>query len=218
VKSINGLDIPVAAEDLFDAKRLALVVYDMQVGIRSQIADGDRVAGAVGRVLTAARAAGVRVIFTRHMSLPLELMGVMSFRTAMAWQRKTDPGDVKPWFLRDSPGFAILPEIQPKPNEAVFDKITMSAFEGTPLAIVLRDCGVVAAAFVGIALEVGIEPSVRHAADLGFVPIVVSDACGFGHVEAGQRSLDALRFAGDAIIIDEATFVAGLARCGQPRS
>jgi biuret amidohydrolase len=212
VKAINGLNIPTLPEDLFDPARLALVVYDMQVGIRRQIADGDRIVATVSRILTAARTAGVRVLFTRHMSLPVELMGAMSFRTAMAWQRKTEPSEVTPWFLRDSPGFALVPELQPQASEVIFDKITMSAFEGTPLSIVLRDCGVIATAFVGIALEVGIEPSVRHAADLGFVPIVISDACGAGHPEAAQRSLEALRFSGDTTIVDEATFIDGLKR------
>jgi nicotinamidase-related amidase len=214
MKSINGLSIPTAIDDYFVSERLALVVYDMQVGIRSQIAEGDRIVAAVGRVLAAARAAGVRIVFTRHMSLPRELMGVMAFRTAMAWQRKSNPDEVTPWFLRDSPGFAIVPELQPNASEAVFDKITMSAFEGTPLAIALRDCGVTAVAIVGIALEVGIEPSARHAADLGFVPIVIADACGFGHADAAARSLEALRFSGDALIEDEASFVARLKRAG----
>jgi biuret amidohydrolase len=212
VKAINGLNIPTLTDDLFEPSRLALIVYDMQVGIRRQIADGDRIVATAGRILAAARAAGVRTLFTRHMSLPLELMGAMSFRTAMAWQRKTEPNAVEPWFLRDSPGFAIVPELQPQSSEAIFDKITMSAFEGAPLSIVLRDCGVIAVAFIGIALEVGIEPSVRHAADLGFVPIVISDACGAGHPAAAQRSLEALRFAGDAVIVDEAAFVDGLKR------
>src|SRR5580704_1363081 len=111
MKSIYGLSIPTASEELLDPTRLALVVYDMQVGIRSQIGDGDRVVAAVRRVLGAARKAGVRTIFTRHMSLPPELMGVMSFRTAMAWQRKSDPSEIKPWFLRDTAGFAIVPEL-----------------------------------------------------------------------------------------------------------
>ena len=217
MRAINGLSIPTALEDYFDPDRLALVVYDMQVGIRSQIAEGDRIVGAVGRVLAAARAAHVRTIFTRHMSLPREWMGVMAFRTAMAWQRKSDPGEVTPWFLRDSPGFSIAPELQPQPSEAIFDKIAMSAFEGTPLAMALRDCGVTCVAFVGIAMEVGIEPSVRHAADLGFIPIVVADACGCGHAEAAARSLEALRFSGDAVIVDEARFVAQL-KAKAPRS
>jgi biuret amidohydrolase len=50
-------------------------------------------------------------------------MGVMAYRTAMAWQRTDDPTKVKPRFLRDSPGFGIVPELQPSPREAVFDKM-----------------------------------------------------------------------------------------------
>ena len=46
--------------------------------------------------------------------------------------------------------------------------------------------------------EIGIEPTVRHGADLGYIPILVTDACGAGHQEAGERALDSLRFAGDA--------------------
>ena len=69
------------------------------------------------------------------------------FRVAMAWQRVNSADEVKPWFLRDSPGFHLIPELNPLPSEAIFDKITMSAFEmsafeGTPLNIALRDCGI----------------------------------------------------------------------------
>jgi nicotinamidase-related amidase len=212
VKSFQGVDIATTLAELLNPAHLALVVYDMQVGICGQIADGDRVVSAVGNVLEVARKAGVRTIFTRHMSLPVQLMGSMAFRTAMAWQHTDDPQKVSPWFLRDSPGFALVPELQPLPGEVVFDKIAMSAFEGTPLAVTLRDCGVKAVAFVGIALEIGIEPSVRHAADLGFTPVIVSDACGFGHKIAADRSLAALTFSGDAVIVDQATFSAELRR------
>src|SRR5713226_9931809 len=87
------------------------------------------------QVLDAARAARIRVFFTRHMSLPKELMGVSQMRMAMAWQRVKSVDEVKPWFLRDSTGFPLIPEMCPLPSEAIFDKITMSAFEGTPLDI-----------------------------------------------------------------------------------
>jgi nicotinamidase-related amidase len=108
--------------------------------------------------------------------------------------------------LRDAPGFQIVPELAPRPEDAVFDKITMSAFEGTPLAIALRDCGISSIAIVGIATEVGIEPTARHAADLCFIPVIIADACGGGDEAAAQRSLESLRFAGDAIISDTETF------------
>jgi nicotinamidase-related amidase len=109
--------------------------------------------------------------------------------------------DVEPWFLRDTPGFSITPEAQPLSTEAVFDKITMSAFEGTPLNIALRDCAIDVFVIVGVAIEIGIELTARHGADLGYVPVVVTDACGAGHADAGQRALDVLRFLGDAMLV-----------------
>ena len=198
--------IPRTLEQAVDPERMALVVYDMQVGIVRQISDSARVVAQVQRALSAARGAGMRVFFTRHLSLPLELMGASQYRMAMAWQKVDRPELVKPWFLRDSPGFALAPELQPRPSEAIFDKLAMSAFEGTPLEFALRDCGVVAVALAGIALEIGIEPTARHAADLGFLPVLIEDACGAGHAEAAARSIESLRFAGDSLLTDLETF------------
>lgn len=200
-----GLDIPRTLDEVCDPRRMALLVYDMQIGILRQIEGGDRITARVVRVLQAARAAGVRVFFLRHMSLPKELMGLSQWRMAMAWQRADSAEEVTPWFLRDSPGFQLVPEVAPLPSEAIFDKITMSAFAGTPLDIALRDCGINAFAIVGVAMEIGIEPTVRHATDLGYIPVVVADACGTGHEEAARRSLANLEYAGDALLTDVAT-------------
>jgi biuret amidohydrolase len=207
-----GLDIPQTLDDVCDPKRLALIVYDMQVGIVKQIEVGPQITNKVVQVLAAARKAGIRVIFTRHMSLPKELMGISQFRMAMAWQRVKSPEEVKPWFLRDAPGFHLIPEMNPQPSEAIFDKLSMSAFEGTPLDMALRDCGILAFAIVGIAMEIGIEPTVRQGADLGYIPVVVKDACGFGDCDAATRSLASLEFAGDALLTTADTFCAQLAR------
>jgi len=212
MKQIAGLDIPQTLEQACDPQRLALVVYDMQLGILSQLKNADAIVAKVSQVLAAAREAGVRVFFMRHMSLPRELMGTFAYRMAMAWQRVDDPNEVKPWFLRDSPGFAITPELAPRASEAIFDKLTMSALEGTPLAIALRDCGITAMALVGVAMEIGIEPTARHAADLGIIPVIVTDACGSGHAEAAERSLESLKFAGDAIFADADAFCRALQR------
>ena len=205
MKRAFQIDIPRTLEDLCDPRRLALLVYDMQVGIAGQLEGPDLIIAKVRQVLEAARAASVRVFFTRHMSLPKELMGAAQYRMAMAWRRVDDPQKVVPWFLRDTPGFALVPELQPLPSEAIFDKLAMSAFEGTPLAFALRDCSLVAVAIVGIATEIGIEPTARHAADLGFIPVIVADACGTGEAEAAKRSLESLAFAGDSLITDTAT-------------
>ena len=211
-----GLTIRQTLEDVCDPASLALVVYDMQVGIVSQIANGPEITERVVQVLNAARKAGIRVFFTRHMSLPKELMGAFQFRTAMAWQRVRSPEEVKPWFLRDAPGFHLVPEMNPQPSEAILDKIAMSAFEGTPLDIALRDCGISAFAIAGIAMEIGIEPTVRHGADLGYIPVVIKDACGFGHRDAAERSIASLEFAGDALLTNVDTICAQLGRKQSP--
>jgi len=200
MQRIFGLDVPQTLEEVCKRTRLALIVYDMQVGIVSQIKNGPQITEKVVQVLNAARKAGIRVFFTRHMSLPKELMGISQLRMAMAWQRVKSVDEVKPWFLRDSPGFPLVPEIAPLPSEAVFDKLAMSAFEGTPLDFALRDCGIEAFAIVGIAMEIGIEPTIRHGADLGYIPVLVEDACGFGHADAAARSVASLEFAGDALL------------------
>lgn len=209
-----GLGIPQTLEEICNPQHLALLIYDMQVGIFSQLPKerGEKITAQVLKVLQAARAAGVRVFYCRHLSLPVEVAGVFQLRMAMGWQRVNKVSDVKPWFLRDAPGFQLIPELAPLPSEVIFDKITMSAFEGTLLNIALRDCGINAFAIVGVATEVGIEPTVRNGADLGYIPVIVTDACGAGNESAAERSLASLEFAGDTVMTDVATICSLLQR------
>ena len=205
MKTAYGLSIPQTLEEVCDPRRIALLVYDMQVGILSQIKNGDEITRQVLKVLTSARDARVRVFFSRHLSQPKELMGMFQFRMAMTWQRVDSSDQVNPWFLRDTPGFQIVPGLSPLPSEGVFDKLAMSAFEGTWLDFALRDCGINAFIIVGVATEIGIEPTARHGADLGYIPVLVTDACGSGDKEAAKRSIEGLRFAGDTLITDTQT-------------
>ncbi len=203
-----GLNIPQTLPEMCDPRTMAVLVYDMQIGVLKQIKNGPEIIARVAEVVSAARQGGFRVFFTRYMTLPKEVAGIAQLRTAMAWQRVASPDLVQTMFRPDAPGFQLVPELAARPNEAVFDRITMSAFEANPLTIALRDCGIVSVAVLGVALEVGIEPSLRHAADLGFIPILVTDACGAGHPDAAERSLESLKFAGDTVFTDAATISA----------
>ncbi len=202
-----GLEIPQTLQEVCSPQRMALLVYDMQVGIVRHMPEREAFIARVGRVVDAARQAGMRVIFARHLSLPNELAGVFQLRTAMAWQRVQRVEDVEPQFLRDSPAFQLVPELTPLPREVVFDKLAMSMFVGTPLEMVLRDCGVNAFAIVGAVTEIGIEPTVRHGADLGFIPVVVTDACGSVDEAAGARALASLDYAMMSLQADVDTIV-----------
>ncbi len=207
MERVYGLEIPESMADACRSDRTALIVYDMQVGILSQMTNAAEIVQAVSRVLSAARKAGLRVFFMRHRSLPKEASGVFQLRMAKAWQRATSVDDVHPWFLPGTPGFELTPELEVRSNEVVFDKIAMSAFAGTPLDIALRDCAINSFIIVGIATEIGIEPTVRHGSDLGYIPIVVSDACGAGDIEAGERTLANMEHMGDAFTTEELSAV-----------
>jgi nicotinamidase-related amidase len=212
----SALDIPKTIEEACDPATMALIVYDMQSGVVRQLPDGPQAVERVGRVLTAARAGGYPVFYTRHMSLPTRLMGTAQLRTAMAWQQVDDPEKVQSWFLRDTTGFQIVPDLSPRADEAVFDKLAMSAFAGTPLQMALRDLGIRTFAIAGVALEIGIAPTIWHAVDLGLIPVVVTDACGGRDQPAMQRVLDNIRFSGDAMLTDTATITPLLARAPSP--
>jgi nicotinamidase-related amidase len=214
----NGIEIFSTLQELIHPQRTAVLIYDMQVGIVPQIKDGPDILTKVLTLLEATRRAGIRTIFTRHMSLPPELMGSFQYRMAMAWQRKQNPDEVSSPFLRDSPAFQLVPELRPLPSEAIFDKLTMSAFEGTPLHFTLRDCGIRSVILAGIALEIGIEPTCRHAADLGIIPILVRDACGAGNPQVAEQCVSTLAHMGDTIITDLKTVSQLLAAVDGPKS
>lgn len=209
-----GSGVPGTLEDVCHPRRMALLVYDMQAGIAGQLPHGVEITNKVAEVLGAAREGGYPVFFSRHVSLPKELMGVSQLRQQMAWQRVDQPEDVRSPFPPEALHSQIVPELEPLPSEAVSDKISMSAFSGTFLDMAMRDLGLISFAIVGIATEIGIEPTVRHGADLGYVPVIVEDACGAGDEAAGRHSMEVLGHAGDAIFTDVSTISDRMRRTG----
>ena len=206
----TGVGIPESLEEICAPSRAALLVYDMQAGIVSQIAGGDAIVERVGTLIRSARAAGMRIVYSRHYNVPLAWAGVGQLRMAKTWQRAHRASELKAVLQVGTPGVQIVEALAPRPEDVVLDKVTMSAFEGTPLALLLRDLGLCSLLLAGIALEVGIEPTARHGADLGFIPVLVQDACGSGDAEAGARSLAALHYSGDTALTDLASVVRAL--------
>lgn len=51
----------------------------------------------------------------------------------------------------------------------------------------------------GVATEIGVEPTVRHAADLGYIPIIPTDVCGAGDAATGEHAMHLLEHMGDAV-------------------
>jgi nicotinamidase-related amidase len=210
MKEAFGICIPQGLSEICSPQRCALVIYDMQVGIVTQIPDGSRVVSGCRTLLEAARSVGMRVFFTRHFFFPNRYSGVGQLRRAMIWQRKTDPSQLGPMITQGSDAWQIVPELIPHEGEVVIDKITMSAFASTFLNLALRDAHLDSFIIAGIALEVGIEPTVRHGLDLNFIPVVASDACGGKTQEACARSLATMNETGEVITSPVSDIVSSL--------
>lgn len=206
MEQVRGVEVADSLLDVADRRRLALLVYDMQVGIAGRLPGAGPVVARAARVLAAARAAQLRVFFVRHTSLPIEVAGAGQLRAGRALQRTAGYAEVTAPFLPGSPAHEIVPELAPLPSEAVLDKLGMSAFVGSALEFALRDCGVGAVAVVGAVLELGIAPTVRHAVDLGLLPVVIGDAC--YTFERGGETLAALGRSGP--VVDTEEFCAAL--------
>jgi biuret amidohydrolase len=199
-----GLEIPMTLEDVCHPQKMALLVYDMQVGVAQQLPGAVAFIQQVKQVVDAARSHQMRIFFSRHTTLPKEIAGVSQLKGAMALQRVSTVSDVQPNFLPDSAAHAIVPDLAPLPSEVAFDKLTMSAFVGSYLDLALRDARIEAIAVVGAVLEFGIEPTVRHAADLGYSSVLISDACYSFSEQNRARSLLNLQSA--SLITDTQAF------------
>lgn len=170
--------VPTSVAEVADPSRTALIVWDMQVGIGAHAHNFAQMLPNLLSLLEAARAAGAMVIWSRHVAPPIDLTPAPALRALMKRQNVSDPSKVKPFMQAGTPDVEIIPELDPRPGEPIIEKSTPSFFVGTPLELRLRACGITTLVLAGVATEMGIEMTARHAGTLGFFAVVAEDAVG----------------------------------------
>jgi nicotinamidase-related amidase len=165
----------------------ALIVIDMQVdfcgvGGMSTVSGTDLAMMRepiipIQRVLVAARAFGMSVIYTREGHRPdgSDLTAVKRFRSRLGGAGVCDPSPIGRILIRGDAGHAIIPELTPEPDEAVIDKVGSGCFYGTEMEHLLRNGGVRNLIFVGVTTECCVHTSIREASDRGFDNLLLSD-------------------------------------------
>jgi nicotinamidase-related amidase len=86
-----------------------------------------------------------------------------------------------------------LEGLEPRQGHIVLEKSQPSFFIDTPFDLRLKTLGIKTLVFAGVATDIGIEFTCRHAASLGYFSVVAEDACGSYTDLAHQRSLDFLK-------------------------
>ncbi|MFM9853817.1 MAG: isochorismatase family protein [Sphingomonadaceae bacterium] len=148
------------------------------------------------RLLAAARAAHIPVIFTTVVFQPGGADGGLFYRKVPALK----------CFDAGSPLGAFPPSLQPREGEVVISKHYASAFFGTALASHLRAMEIDTLLITGVSTSGCIRASALDALQHGFAPFVVREACGDRHAAPHEASLFDLQ-AKYAEVISEAEAV-----------
>jgi len=176
---------------LVDLTRTALLVVDMQnafahkggyfdlVGL--DITPIRRIIEPCGKIINAARTAGIRIIYLQMGCSPdLSDKGPpdspSSVKSRVLSMMKEHPERKDKFYLYGTWGAEIIEELKPREGDIVVKKQKHDGFIGTNLDIILRTLTAKYLFFVGIATNICVESTLRHAFSLDYFPILVSDA------------------------------------------
>jgi biuret amidohydrolase len=129
----------------------------------------------------AARAAGLPVYFTRF-TIPEDEGGLVrntGFMRAV--------GDAQEAFRPDAPGSQVIPEMAE--GAQTVDNQKLSGLASNNLAARLADQGIDTVFLTGVATNLTVEQTARHATDLGFTVHVISDCVTAADESAHSASL-----------------------------
>lgn len=164
-------------------KRPALLIVDfvmayldpaspLYAGVEDALASNER-------LLAAARAAGIPVIFTNVVYQADGADGGLFYKKIPSLRV----------FLEGSPLGAFPPSLQPVDGERVISKQFASAFFGTSLAETLSEEGIDTLLITGLSTSGCVRATALDALQSGFAPFVVREACGDRHPAPHEANL-----------------------------
>ena len=171
-----------------DLGRSAIVIVDMQNAFVAKggmfdlrgfdVTPIQKVIDPIKKICNQAREEKVKVIYIVHvLSSDLREVGpdssfwyksVKFYREDPYWQDK--------FIIRGTWGAGVVDALKPQEDDLIVEKPRFSAFFGTNLDILLKTYNLKYLFFTGCATNICIEASIRDAANLGYFPILISDA------------------------------------------
>jgi nicotinamidase-related amidase len=200
----QGRQIPNSFDEIVNPKHTVLLVHEMlndfispgggydKAGRRYDPARMATIVPPIQKLLAAARAKKVRVVYVRYTSLP---DGVTSSDPDLQRSaNSTRPGATGPLTVDGTWGWEVVDDVKPAAGDVVLRKYRPDAFFGTILEQVLRWNNIKTVVMVGIGGEVGVVPTLMHAENLGLFTVAIQD----GILSSNPaRMEDAMRFITD---------------------
>jgi maleamate amidohydrolase len=131
------------------------------------------------RLLAAARAAGIPVIFTNVVYEKDGADGGLFYKKIPSLRV----------FVKGSPYGVFPPSLQPLDNERIISKQFASAFFGTALTDILTTAAIDTLLITGLSTSGCVRATALDALQSGFAPFVVRDACGDRHAAPHDANL-----------------------------
>jgi nicotinamidase-related amidase len=182
----TALPVRETLADVVDPAHTALLVIDVQKDFYSP--DYQPMVDRLERLLAAARAAGVQVVYIQNTVLP---DGQSHSPSEIARRQKLGmPLDVT---VEGTPGQQFVDQIAPRPGELVVRKHRLNSFVGTSLEMLLRARGVETIICTGVATHGCVLSTAYGANSLNYYVVVADDCVATWDQDVHAAALHALR-------------------------
>lgn len=179
----------------------ALIVIDMQ---QDFLSDGGYFASMgysteaaqaavkpIAKLTSALREQGLTIVFTREGHRPDmgDLSTMKRRRSANMGAAIGSPGPLGRFLVRGEPGWEVVPELDPQPEDLMLDKPGNGAFHATDLDQLLQVRGIKHLLICGVTTDVCVHSTLREANDRGYECLLLEDCCAAGDPALHQAAI-----------------------------